>query len=67
MWMFQESELECVILALQGSVPLGHRKSDLKMRESILGIRIHALGNMGQHWVEEASVTQTEGLTARPD
>ena len=65
--MFQESELEGVILALQRSVPLGHRKSDLKMKESILGIRIHALGNMGEYWVEEASVTQTEGLTARPD
>lgn len=68
-----ESELEGVAyfrLVLWRSVLLSHRKSVLKMRESILEIRIHALGNVEQYWVEEAeaaSVTESEGLTGRPD
>lgn len=46
---------------------LGRRKSVLKMRKSILGIRIHAVGNMEQCWVEEVGVTQAEGFIARPN
>lgn len=45
---------------------VGSLKVSLKMKESILGIRIHAVGKLEQYRVEKAGA-ESEGLTTRPE